>query len=98
MRFILPDDAERERRLPRLFALLFDSAGPTGMRLITAGGEAATLWRAPGRVHVGRLEMLRRAAPLWRALRFRVAAEWTVPGGGPRFWSMLREPDATVTA
>lgn len=156
--------------MPRLFALLFDSGAAAGMRLTTAGGEAATLWRAPGRVHTGRWGLVRRAAPLWRALGpawgramrvgdaidehlpsgdfwylhvagsdpafqgqgfgaavvraglrraagrlpayletaternlpfyralgFAVMAEWTVPGGGPRFWSMLREPDVVV--
>jgi len=27
------------------------------------------------------------------ALGFDVTAEWQVPGGGPRFWSMLRPRD-----
>ncbi|WP_335342360.1 GNAT family N-acetyltransferase [Sphingomonas endolithica] len=27
---------------------------------------------------------------LYRALGFQVSAEWIVPGGGPRFWSMRR--------
>jgi hypothetical protein len=67
MSFIFPDPADRARRLPRLFALLFDSDRATGMRLVTAGGEAATLWRGPGRVHTGRLEMLRNAVPMLAA-------------------------------
>ena len=167
MSFIFPDPEDRSKRLPRLFGLLFDSDGPAGMRLLTAGGEAATMWRAPGRIHTGRWEMLRRLpALLWalgpnrsRAIRvseainlhmpqgvywylhiagcdpahqgrghgatavragltraagrlpayletateanlsfytglgFTVTSEWTVPGGGPRFWSMLRQAD-----
>ena len=167
MRFIFPDDAHRAKRLPRLFALLFDSDAGAGMRLLTAGGEAATLWRGQGRVQVSRWEMLARALPMWRAfgtnigramrvadaidahmpagpfwylhiagcdpaqqgksfgraavaaglrraagrlpayletaternlpfysaLGFQVTGEWRVPGGGPRFWSMLREAD-----
>ena len=167
MRFIFPDAADRARRLPRLFGLLFDRGGAAGMRLLTAGGEAATFWRAPGRVHTGRWEMLRSLPQLlWalgpnvaRAMRvadaidvhmpagdywylhmagcdpaqqgrghgaaavraglrraavrlpacletaterniafytglgFAVTGEWTVPGGGPRFWSMLRPAD-----
>ncbi len=163
MAFIFPDPAERAKRLPRLFALLFDDdAG--GMRLLTAGGEAATLWRGPGGATTGVFTMLRQAWPMWRALGFAVpralavshaigahmpsgdfwylhiagcdpaaqgrglgaaivraglergagrlpayletaternlgfyralgfvvTAEWVVPGGGPRFWSMMR--------
>ena len=68
MTYIFPDPVDRARRLPRLFALLFDTDGPNGMRLVTTGGEAATLWRAPGHVHTGRLEMLRHAIPMLQAL------------------------------
>ena len=168
MSFIFPDPADRARRLPRLFALLFDRGGAAGMRLVTAGGEAATFWRAPGRVHTSRWDMvrslprlvgalgangaramrvadaieqhmpsgqfwylhiagcdpaqqgrghgaaavragLRRAAGrlpacletaternlgFYTGLGFAITGEWTVPGGGPRFWSMRRAPDA----
>lgn len=165
MRFIFPDPAERAIRLPRLFALLFEVDGPAGMRLLTAGGEAATLWRAPGRAHSGTWEMIGHAWPMWRALGgaigralklssavdshhpsgsywylhiagcdpaaqgrglggaavrsglrriaasglpvyletpleqnvgfyqglgFELTSDWQVPGGGPRFWSMIR--------
>ena len=167
MRFIFPDAADRATRLPRLFGLLFDRGGDAGMRLVTADGEAATFWRAPGRVRVGRWALLRSLPTLLRALGpnraramrvadaidlhmptgefwylhiagcdpahqggghgaaavraglrraagrlpayletaternigfyanlgFAVTAEWTVAGGGPRFWSMLRRPD-----
>ncbi len=166
MSWIFPNPADRAIRLQRLFGILFDSDA-AGMRLLTAGGEAATLWRGPGRNHTSRLEMLRRAIPLvWalgpnrtRAMRvadaidahmptgaywylhiagcdpahqgrglgaaavrggltraaarlpayletaternlgfyqglgFAVTGEWKVPGGGPRFWSMLRPAD-----
>lgn len=172
MAFIFPDPVDRARRLPRLFALLFASDARAGMRLVTTGGEAATLWRAPGHVHTTRLELLRRVIPLLRALGpalgramrvgdaidahmpsgdfwylhiagcdpaqqgmgfgraavraglrraagrlpayletaternlgfyaglgFRVTGEWAVPGGGPRFWSMLREPGPVAGA
>lgn len=64
MSFIFPDPVDRARRLPRLFGLLFDSDRAAGMRLVTQGGEAATLWRGPGRVHTKRLEMLRQAVPM----------------------------------
>lgn len=165
MRFIFPDPEVRARRMPRLFRLLYKSDGRAGIRLTTAHGEAATLWRAPGRAHTGTLAMLRAAAPLlhalgtavgralsvgdaieahhpdfpfwylhiagcdpvhqgkgfgaaavragfaranadrvpiyletplennigfYQGLGFALTGEWQVPGGGPRFWSMLR--------
>lgn len=68
MRFIFPDPADRAKRLPRLFALLFESDGPVGMRLVTEGGEAATLWRAPGRAETGIWEMTRHAPGMLHAL------------------------------
>jgi GNAT superfamily N-acetyltransferase len=61
--FIFPDPAERARRLPRMFALLFDEDAH-GMRLVTAGGEAATLWRGPGRNRTTWLDLLLHALPL----------------------------------
>lgn len=92
MCFIFPDPVQRARRTPRLFGLLFDSDAAAGMRLMTAGGEAATLWRGPGRVHTGRAEMLRQALPmlatfgtaLRRALILSDAIGAHMPGGD--FW------------
>ena len=172
--YIYPDPAARAALLPRLFALFFDSDGQGGMRLVAEGDDggvaAVSLWRSPGRAHVGLGEMLRRAIPLllafrgataralrvgnavdahhpageywylhvlgcdpaWQGTRrgaavtsagldrvagrlpcyletateanlglyarfgFAVTGEWRVPQGGPRFWSMLRAPDAGV--
>lgn len=65
--WIYPDPVDRARRLLRLFALLFDSDA-VGLRLLTRGGEAATLWRPPGQAQAGWWEMLRHAVPLLRAL------------------------------
>jgi GNAT superfamily N-acetyltransferase len=165
MRFIFPDPEARARRMPRLFRLLYKTDGPVGMRLMTAGGEAATLWRRPGDAHTGTLAMLREALPMlhalggaigralrvsdaidahhpdfpfwylhiagcdpaaqgkgfggatvragidraageglpvyletplernvgfYQSLGFELKGAWDVPGGGPRFWSMLR--------
>jgi RimJ/RimL family protein N-acetyltransferase len=166
MSWIFPDPVQRARRLPRLFALLFDEDA-AGMRIVAGGAEAATLWRGPGRANTSTATMLRQAWPLWRALGanipralkvsnaiaahmpagdfwylhiagcdpvaqgkglggaavragltraagrlpayletaternlgfyssldFEITDEWVVPGGGPRFWSMLRPPD-----
>jgi len=61
--YIFPDPAVRARKLPRLFALLFDEDAD-GMRLVTAGGEAATLWRGPGRTRTTYWHVLRQALPM----------------------------------
>lgn len=66
MAFIFPDAADRAKRLPRLFALLFDADALSGMRLLSAGEEAVTLWRGPGQARTGFAEMLAQAWPLWR--------------------------------
>jgi GNAT superfamily N-acetyltransferase len=66
--YIFPDPEIRRARLPRFFAILFDSDGKAGPRFVTEGGEAATLWRGPGRAKVGWLEMLAEAGPLLRTL------------------------------
>jgi GNAT superfamily N-acetyltransferase len=162
--FIFPNPVLRAKRLPRLFGLLFDEDAH-GMRLMTAGGEAATLWRPPGGNRTTRLDLLREALPLltifgtalgralavsdaieahlpqgqywylhiagcepaqqgkgfggatvrsgldriaasglptyletplernigfYQGLGFEVTADWLVPKGGPRFWSMWR--------
>ncbi len=64
MGWIFPDPSTRAKRLPRLFGLLFDGDASAGMRLVTIGGEAATLWRGPGRTRTTRLGMLRVAIPM----------------------------------
>ncbi|HEX4693979.1 GNAT family N-acetyltransferase [Sphingomonas sp.] len=164
MSYIFPDPRDRAKRLPRLFALLFDEDAP-GMRLVTGEARAATLWQRPGTPAVGTLTLLRRAVPLvaalgtalpralrvadaldahapsgrywylhiagvdpahqgrglggasireglaraandglpayletaternvglYQSLGFVVTSEWSVPKGGPKFWSMLR--------
>lgn len=49
--FMMPDSADRRRRLPRMFAWLFDETMDHGYALGTPGCEVVTLWRAPGKVH-----------------------------------------------
>ncbi|VVB44987.1 GNAT family N-acetyltransferase [Beijerinckiaceae bacterium RH AL1] len=63
MTFIFPDAADRRRRLPRLMAILFDGDGAHGARFMTEGGEAATLWRAPGQGALRWPEKLRHGLP-----------------------------------
>lgn len=92
MRFIFPDSAVRMKRMPRLFALLFETDGPVGMRLATEAGEAATLWRAPGKAETGIWEIIRHApamlhalgAATGRALRVANAIDAHHPAG--EFW------------
>ena len=62
-RYIIPAPAVRARKLPALFALLF-AQDADGMRLVQSGGEAATLWRAPGRARTTYGQMLRQALPM----------------------------------
>ena len=92
MSYIFPDPADRARRLPRLFALLFDGDGAAGMRLVASGIEGATLWRAPGKADTGLWEMIRHApgmihalgGSIGRALRMANAIDAHHPGGD--FW------------
>lgn len=62
--WIFPDPALRARRLPGLFAMLYDEDEAQGVRLITPGCEAATLWRAPGHAETPPMTMLRAALPM----------------------------------
>ena len=163
--WIFPDPVLRSKRLAKLFMILFDSDADKGMRLVTERGEAATLWRAPGRAQTSMLDTLAHLLPMigcfgsaigrgmavgnaidahmpkgdfwylhiagcdpihqgkgiggavvragleraadgrfpcyletpleknigfYKSMGFAVIDEWTVPKGGPRFWSMWR--------
>lgn len=89
--YIFPDRADRVKRLPRMFRLIFDEDAD-GMRLVTGAGEAATLWRRPGQVDIGKLEMLGQLIPLigafgsalGRAMRVGDAIDAHHPPG--RYW------------
>jgi hypothetical protein len=48
MCFLLPDEATREAKMPRLFKLLFKLGLPYGTCDVTDGYEAVALWRPPG--------------------------------------------------
>ena len=90
--YIFPDPVTRARQLPRLFKLLYDSDGAAGMRLVSEGGEAATLWRGPGRAAMGWGEIVRHLLPfagalgtaIPRALQVSGAVEAHMPQGD--FW------------
>jgi ribosomal protein S18 acetylase RimI-like enzyme len=64
--WIFPDPVERARRLPLLFDVVIPGDLKAGTAFASPGGEAATLWRAPGKADTGRLEMLRLIFPLIR--------------------------------
>lgn len=49
--WIIPDPAQRRRRLPLMFDWLFDDHLRHGLIIGTPGCEAVTFWRAPGAVH-----------------------------------------------
>jgi ribosomal protein S18 acetylase RimI-like enzyme len=92
MAWIFPDPAVRADKLPRLFRILFDADANAGMRLVTGGGEAATLWRGPGRARTDKLGLFRRLIPLLatfgpalgRGLAVNAAIEAHMPDGA--FW------------
>jgi ribosomal protein S18 acetylase RimI-like enzyme len=52
MMYIVPDDATRRAKLPRLFKVLLKLALPHGVCHVTAGYEAATIWKPPGKWHL----------------------------------------------
>ena len=56
--WILPDPAQRRLRLPKLFDIIVRSDLAAGSVLRSESCEAVTLWRAPGKVHVGLMETL----------------------------------------
>ncbi|MBE1525935.1 GNAT superfamily N-acetyltransferase [Sphingopyxis sp. OAS728] len=62
--WILPDPVHRQRALRSLFHVLAPADLRVGVALRSAGDEAASLWRAPGRAHSGTLEFLRTVIPL----------------------------------
>lgn len=47
--FLLPDEASRPQKMPRLFKLLFKLGLPYGCCDVTSGCEAVALWRPPGK-------------------------------------------------
>ncbi|MCA3255782.1 MAG: GNAT family N-acetyltransferase [Alphaproteobacteria bacterium] len=49
--WIMPDAADRRRRLPRFFDWLLGDHARHGHILASPGAEVVTLWRAPGKVH-----------------------------------------------
>lgn len=57
--WILPDAAQRKIRLPLMFDFITPLDLRDGFALGSTGGEAATLWRSPGKPHTGMLDMVK---------------------------------------
>lgn len=62
--WIFPNRVVRARKLPGLFAMLYNEDATHGVRLVTPGYEAATLWRAPGHAETPPAAMLRSIVPM----------------------------------
>jgi ribosomal protein S18 acetylase RimI-like enzyme len=56
--WILPDPAQRRLRLPKLFDIVVRSDLAAGSVLRSKSCEAVTLWRPPGKAHIGLMETL----------------------------------------
>jgi ribosomal protein S18 acetylase RimI-like enzyme len=56
--WILLDPAQRWLRLPKLFNIVVRSDLAAGLTLRSNAFEVVTLWRAPGKAHVGLMETL----------------------------------------
>ena len=64
--WIFPDATRRAAKLPGMFNIIVPGDLDAGIALRSPGGEAVTLWRAPGRSHTGKLEQIRQLIPLLR--------------------------------
>ena len=61
--FIIPDSADRARRLPKAFGVIVPQDLRKGRIFMTKGGEAATLWRTPGHMRDGTWDSIRLGLP-----------------------------------
>jgi ribosomal protein S18 acetylase RimI-like enzyme len=68
--YIYPDAAVRKARLPKFFDIIYNGDLSNGVGYMTLGGEAATLWRAPGHGHLSLREKVVEALPWARAAGF----------------------------
>jgi hypothetical protein len=56
--WIITDPEQRRLRLPKLFDIVVRSDLAAGSVLQSKSCEAVTLWRAPGKAHIGLVEIL----------------------------------------
>ncbi|CAN7627909.1 GNAT family N-acetyltransferase [Phenylobacterium sp. LjRoot225] len=67
--WIWPDREDRLRRLPHFFKSIVEGTMANGVALRSAKSEAVSLWRRPGRINPGRIEILRGLPSLARAFK-----------------------------
>lgn len=68
MSYMIPDRAERVRRLERFFPLIVAEDLAAGHALHSPQSEVATLWRGPDNLHVPLWRMAGALPAYWRAL------------------------------
>jgi ribosomal protein S18 acetylase RimI-like enzyme len=66
--YIFPDPEERARRLIAMFRVIVANDAPAGSIYQTAGGEAITIWRAPGKASRAPWEFAKSLFPFVAAL------------------------------
>lgn len=67
--YIFPNPATRQQRLLKMFRIMIKSDAAAGSIYQTSGGEAATLWRAPGQATASVLNFAASLVPFLFALR-----------------------------
>ncbi|MEJ0092402.1 MAG: GNAT family N-acetyltransferase [Methylocella sp.] len=61
--YIFPNPEVRRARLPGFYGVVYGVDGARGARFMTANGEAATIWRAPGHERHSLVEKIQQAWP-----------------------------------
>jgi hypothetical protein len=74
--WILPDPTQRRVRLPKLFDIVVKSDLAAGSAPRSNAFEAVTLWRAPGKAHVGLVETLLSGLAIFEPLVLHWVARW----------------------
>jgi RimJ/RimL family protein N-acetyltransferase len=78
--FILPDHADRQRRLPKAFRIIAGQDMRHGQIFATEGLEALTMWRAPGKMRDSGWDDFRLGIPYALAFGGSVGRGITVAG------------------
>jgi GNAT superfamily N-acetyltransferase len=67
--WIWPDRADRLQRLPHFFKPIISGTMANGIALRSTDSAAVSLWRQPGRINPGRIEILYGLLSMMKALR-----------------------------